>query len=296
MKRATKAELVKAKTPKAIWPGSQGVGRHEAADIADPEEADAKPEKGRKGKAAAVELPEEKVSVIDAGRGVSILTLPNERLQETLVLIVSDAVLVMGKFQKKMRDRMRDKQQGKATEPRTAKIPEEEARGACHMFEDGSGYGLPAAAFKAALVESSRFVAAGKDKVINMTYLKGAIRIMADGPEDTGMPLVRIMVQGDGYKIREDFVRNDSGVADIRYRPQFDSWSSLLRIAHPPNITRAQVLQLVRAAGRFNGIGEWRPMSKESKSGSWGTWRLATTEEILEFSRKAPPFMLPKAA
>jgi hypothetical protein len=239
---------------------------------------------GKKPKEEKEKPREEKVSVIDTGRGFSIVTLPDEQLLETLALIVSDAPLVMCRFSEKQRRIMRDKQLGKAAEARVAKVPEDEAKGAAHTFADGSGFGLPAPAFKAALVESARFVGTGKQKVINMTYLKGAIRIMADGMEDSGVPLVRIMVPGD-YIVREDFVRNSSGVADIRYRPQFDTWSALLRIAHAPNVSRAQIVQLVRAAGRFNGIGEWRPMSKESKSGSWGTWRLATEEEIIEFTK-----------
>lgn len=222
----------------------------------------------------------EKVSVIDTGRGFSIVTLPEERQNETSVLIVSDARLVMAKFSEKHRRMMRNKQQGLAEEARQPKVPEEEAKAALHQFADGSGYGLPAGAFKAALTESVRFVGGGKQ--MNMTFLKGALRVIADGDEAEGQPLVRIMTEG--YTVREDRTRNDSGVADLRYRPEFASWSALLNIVHAPQISRAQVVQLVRAAGRFNGIGEWRPMSKESKSGSWGTWRLATTEEIKEFT------------
>jgi hypothetical protein len=222
---------------------------------------------------------QEQVNVIDIGLGISVITLPQETLLESNVLIVSDAILVMRRFGEKARGIMRDKQLGVAQQARTAKVPELEAKDSLHEFADG-GYGLPAGSFKAALVESSRYVGGGKQ--MNMTFLKGALRVFADGNSSDGTPLVRIMTEG--YRIREDFVRNDSGVADIRYRPQFDSWSCLLRIAHAPQISRAQVVQLVRAAGRFNGMGEWRPMSKESKSGSWGTWRLATPEEIKEFS------------
>lgn len=241
----------------------------------------AKPAAKKETEVKGVAVKEEQVSVIDTGRGFSIVTLPEERLHETSVLIVSDAILVMGKFSEKARRMMRNKQTGVAEQARTAKVPEEEAKGALHTFGDGSGYGLPAGAFKAALVESVRFV--GKSKSMNMTFMKGAIRVMADGEEEDNTPLVRIMTEG--YTIKEAFVRNDNGVADIRYRPAFASWSALLNIAHAPQISRAQIVQLVRAAGRFNGIGEWRPMSKESKSGTWGTWRLATAEEIQEFTK-----------
>jgi hypothetical protein len=48
----------------------------------------------------------------------------------------------------------------------------------------------------------------------------------------------------------------------------------------PSMISANQLLQGVAISGHIEGLCEWRPGSKESKSGTFGTWRLATAEEV----------------
>ena len=74
--------------------------------------------------------------------------------------------------------------------------------------------------------------------------------------------------------LREDTPRNSGGVADLRYRYQFDPWSAILKVRFMPTVLPAEsVYALVDAAGR-GGVGDWRPGSPKSNTGSYGTFRI----------------------
>jgi hypothetical protein len=51
----------------------------------------------------------------------------------------------------------------------------------------------------------------------------------------------------------------------------------------PSLISSSQLLQGVAMSGHIEGLCEWRPGSKESKSGTFGTWRLATQQEVEQY-------------
>jgi hypothetical protein len=62
------------------------------------------------------------------------------------------------------------------------------------------------------------------------------------------------------HKMREDMTRNATGVADLRYRAEFDPWSVEVVIRHNVNVISAeQVINLVDTAGFAIGVGDWRP-------------------------------------
>jgi hypothetical protein len=72
--------------------------------------------------------------------------------------------------------------------------------------------------------------------------------------------------------MREDTVRNATGVADIRFRGEFWPWAAVLNVVYVPSMVDVtSILALIDAAG-MGGVGEWRPASKESKTGQYGTW------------------------
>jgi len=72
--------------------------------------------------------------------------------------------------------------------------------------------------------------------------------------------------------MREDMVRVGMGVADIRYRPQFDPWAAKVRIAfNAAAISPEQIANLLDIAGFGVGVGEWRP----EKDGSFGRFHVS---------------------
>jgi hypothetical protein len=218
-----------------------------------------------------------------------IMTIPGVRTDRFSTLIIGTAPLVCHKFAQKLRDQILAKHKGEASAGREQKDPHANFEAARYRLTDG-GDGLPAGGLKACIVKGFN-----KQSGVPMTKAKGAIRIEAD---DMATNLVRIlgpknpraatMVEEAGTwpNMREDVVRNQSGVVDIRHRPQYWPWACLLSIEHVPAVaSMAQVLQAVALSGFVEGLCEWRPGSKESLSGSLGTFRLATAEEAALFEQ-----------
>lgn len=178
------------------------------------------------------------------------------------IQIEGTAPLIVNKFSAKARQIMLDKQMGKTVQ-RQPKSPEELYEASLYPMSN-ERYGFPAVAFKAAVVDGVRYFKGSK---LTMTGAKQMIFVKGEGADMlvplTGMP-----------KMREDTVRNATGVADIRFRGEFWPWSATLEIVYVPSmIDVSSILALVDAAG-MGGVGEWRPASKESKTGSYGTWHV----------------------
>lgn len=216
----------------------------------------------------ATEAPQ-KVAVSKSG----IMTIPGIRVETMQTLIIGTAILVVHNFNAKMRGKMEDKQAGRAGGAREAKIAEDLFQGARYRLPDGSD-GIPAGGIKACIVSGAR-----GEVSATMTSSKGAISVL---PDDAVTNLVRILATEDQPTMRgPDVCRNATGVADIRYRPQYMPWGMLLRIEYLPSlISASQLLQMIAHAGRAEGLCEWRPGSPKSKSGQWGVFRLANEEEV----------------
>jgi hypothetical protein len=194
--------------------------------------------------------------------------------------IVGTAPLIVNKFSKKAADMMLAKQMGQAIQ-RPPKDPEELFNGARHRMADRDGLecdGFPAPGFKASLVNAARFFKGSK---LTMEMLKQAIFVMGEGP-DMLVPLLAAVTDDNDEmlkdpvpavpEMRQDHVRNETGVADIRFRPVYQPWAAVLRVVYIKNmLTPDSVLALADAAGNV-GTGEWRPASKESKTGTYGTF------------------------
>jgi hypothetical protein len=98
-----------------------------------------------------------------------------------------------------------------------------------------------------------------------MTQAKIAIRVLGEFVPIIGEP-----------RMREDMVRLETGVADIRYRPGFPEWSAVLPITFNASLLSVKsLIHLVDGAGQ-GGVGEWRPSAPKSASGSYGTFRVDT--------------------
>ncbi len=182
--------------------------------------------------------------------------------------VVGSTPYVQHKFSSKGRKKMRDQQElgsqgkkGKKRDPRNFQADYEEAQ---YKFEDG-GHGIPAAAFRAAMISACRLVG------VKMTLTKMAIFVLPDGyDKDDHLALIRITKGKPQY--REDVVRNQTGVCDIRARPMWaEGWKAKVRIRFDSDLFKVQdVANLLMRAGMQVGIGEGRPDSKESAGMGWG--------------------------
>jgi hypothetical protein len=198
--------------------------------------------------------------------------------------VTGSAPLIVNKFSAKAMQLMLDKQMGKAV-ARQPKAPEQLFQDALYRMpfdpeldvpgaEDNpdliTRYGFPAVAFKAAIVDAARYFKGSK---ITMTGLKQQIFVKGLGSD----LLVPIMDMDGNYAVpvmRQDTVRNATGVADIRFRPQFMPWQATISVVFVPSqLDLNSVVSLVDASG-MGGIGEWRPASKESKTGQYGTYEV----------------------
>lgn len=214
----------------------------------------------KKAAAAAAEGPE------SGGTDAAISTLNLDRIQDQLVEvpIIGITPVIPHKWSEKALRMMREKQmagEGAVRAKREPKNPQEEAEQSCYWLPDGSP-GMPATAFKSAIVEAARYYDG-----VTMTALKRVIFVEGDGPD------VLVRIEGEQH-LREDTPRNSGGTADLRYRYSFSPWSAILRVRFVPQmVTPKSVISLVDAAGR-GGVGDWRPGSPKSNTGIFGTFRI----------------------
>ena len=108
---------------------------------------------------------------------------------------------------------------------------------------------------------------------IVMTRAKLSVFVEADGIDrGDGTPLVRI--QGEP-RIHEATVRNETGVADIRWRPMWEQWSADVRVTWDEDqFSATDVMNLMLRAGMQVGIGEGRPDSPNSNGLGWGRFEI----------------------
>jgi len=185
-----------------------------------------------------------------------------------LVPIVGTSPLVMHRFSEKAKRQMLDAMQGRRT-PKQPKDPEAEYQAAAYRMDDGT-YGFPSIAFKAATVSAARFF----DKSVTMVSLRQTLFFGGELSKVEG----QLMVPITGEPVmREDVVRVGNGGTDLRYRPQFTDWTTVLPVTYVKSmLTRESVLSLIEAGGLGVGVGEWRP----EKKGDFGTFAIDTTREV----------------
>lgn len=200
--------------------------------------------------------------------------------QEAHIHIVGTAPLVVHKFGEKARGIMRDAQGGRK-KPKVIRDPEADFQGVRHRIGDGEGWdGFPAAGLKGAVVGGARFF---NDKKLNMTLLKQSILIVGEG-DDQLVPIYAADDKLYGADVepvmREDMVRNATGVADFRYRPQYEPWQMTLSVIYVPSLMTIETVVALVDAGGFVGIGEGRPGSRVSQTGTWGTFQVDDSKPV----------------
>lgn len=194
------------------------------------------------------------------------IELPPLNIQTMDIVVVGDTPLICHAWSSKAKKEMLDKQMKKAKAGRAAKDPEQDFVESLYPLPDG-GYGFPVVAFKNAAVTACTSVSG-----ITKVAARQAFRV---GSSLNGSELVKI--EGCDPEPREDMVKVGMGTADIRYRGQFVSWWTSIRVRFNANVLSAeQIVNLFNTAGFGVGVGEWRM----ERDGQFGCFHVATTDDL----------------
>ena len=192
-------------------------------------------------------------------------------LQTLLIPIIGTTPLIVHRFSEKAKRQMLDAMQGKK-KVKTLRDPEQDYLDSFYTYDDRAGerqYGFPAVGFKSATISAARLY----DKSVTMVGLRQALFFGGIMGHD-GQLLAPI--KGEPT-MREDVVRLSVSSTDLRYRPMFMEWSTMLEVTYVSTVlSQGSVYSLVDAGGRTVGVGEWRPERK----GEFGTYRIDPDVEI----------------
>ena len=193
------------------------------------------------------------------------------------------STLIHNRKSEVLKRQLAKKHSGENEEPRVAKNPELLFLNSMHVIGrrpksiadvKNCRYGIPCIAIKEGLV---RAITADDDK--KMTWLRSIIYVEPDAKGSDGTDLVEIKCKNPP-KLHFALASVGQGVPDTRYRAEFDGWEATVRITYLPQaISGKRLLNLLRRAGRFIGLLDWRLCSKKS-SGSHGAY--AITHAIIE--------------
>lgn len=199
------------------------------------------------------------------------ITIKPINLKTIVVPVRGITELIVHNWSEKAKKMMLDKQMGKASEKKPRKDPWQDYVDSLYWLtpkpseveeEDilNAKFGFPSGGFKAAIVGACRAVDG-----LPMTLLKQILRVNGEFVE----------IQGK-CRMREDMVRLETKVADIRYRGSFPQWKCNLSITFNADVITKEILvNLINLAG-MGGIGEWRPSAPKSSSGSFGCFEVDT--------------------
>lgn len=201
------------------------------------------------------------------------ITPPNYQILP--VRVEGTAPLMLHKFSEKMRKQIEAKQTAtdKTQAKRAPKDYAAEFNAARYVARGGKWDGIPAGAFRAAMIGACRRV-----EGLPMTQAKGAFFIIPDGRDDTdGTPLIRI--QGKAVHDTRP-VRLESGVADLRNRPRYDTWACEMKIQFDADLLSPNdVANLLARAGTSVGVGELRPQGPNSYGGDFGMFSVTSQKK-----------------
>ena len=203
-----------------------------------------------------------------------LITAPNFQVAE--FLIRGDSPYVQNKFSAKAAAEMKAKQEAGSTAKKGAKREAKDFDalylGAMHEMEDGSR-GIPASAFRNALISACRVVG------FAMTRAKLSVFCIADGYDKNDRTALVKFTKGKPHQHCQ-YVRNDSGVADIRSQAMWDAgWEMLVRIRFDADqFTLADIANLMMRAGQQVGVGCGRPDSTDSAGLGFGTFVIVNSK------------------
>jgi hypothetical protein len=204
------------------------------------------------------------------------ISIPEIKLRPAQIRIEGTSPLVVHKFSEKAKKQMLEKQMKTAkTSAKAAKNPVEDFMGALYWltpmptefteaaFEKavrgGARFGFPTTGVKASIVSAAYRAELVKNKV----SLFGCFHIAGEFIEIKGVAPI----------MREDTVRLQTGVADIRFRPEFPvGWYADIDVTYNEALlSLEQLVSFVTLGGFAVGIGE----NRVEKGGNWGSFKVA---------------------
>lgn len=212
-------------------------------------------------------------SIIDLTNAIPTekVVIPPPNLKTAVITIFGKSPYVQHAFSAKAQAQMEETQragtQARSRKKRAARDFEADYEAACHRAEAG-WYGIPAPAFRNAMIDTCRLVG------FVMTRAKLSVFVEADGYDRVdGTPLVKIIGEPE---IHKGWGRNANGSADLRWRPMWKEWSAKVMITWDQDqFSAADIANLFSRAGLQVGIGEGRPSSPNSNGLGWGLWTLS---------------------
>lgn len=208
-----------------------------------------------------------------AAKTSTAIALPPLALEVVEIPLIGTAPLIVHAWSEKALRQMADKQQRKATKGREAKDPRADFIGSLYPLDElpdaptdddlaAARFGFPAVAFKSAAVTACTSTGS-----ITKVAARQAFHVIGEMVEIIGPPPA----------MREDVTRVGMGVADLRYRGQFDPWGARVRVEiNTAVISAEQIVNLFNLAGFAVGVGEWRP----ERDGGYGRFRVAQAGEL----------------
>lgn len=170
--------------------------------------------------------------------------------------------LIVNRWSEKAKEMMLSAQQSSARAKKSPKDPVANFEASRYKMEDGRD-GFPANGFKASIVHAGRLFDG-----VTQVALKQMLVVIGEGQQQL------VPLEYGEVTMREDTPRNASGVADLRYRAQFWPWSATLHVRTiNGQFDIDSIFALVDAAG-IGGVGEWRPTSPKSATGTFGTFEV----------------------
>lgn len=195
------------------------------------------------------------------------VTIKKLNLQKIEIGLWGTSPLIMHAWSRKAKEQMLAKQMKTATAGKEAKDPQRDFEEATYRDEHGLVC-FPSIAFKAAAVNAA----------VSMDFKKTNLRQAFRIPPDM------LPIYGSEPIAREDMVRIAMGTADIRYRPEFRKWGTIVPVELNVNIlSPEQLVALFESAGFGIGIGEWRM----ERDGQFGCFKVANDVEMQELRKYA---------
>lgn len=200
------------------------------------------------------------------------VVIPKPTIAEFSVKLIGTAPLVQQKFTKKAQRQIEEKQQNRARKVKAARDPRDEFLQACEVYngkaagDKGCVYAIPSRQVKAAMVDACRFVDG-----LPMTIARCAMHVH----DKDGGDMLKLTFRGTHPKMRTDAVTLKSGSLDLRYRPQYDGWSTQCWITYNADkLSASQIVNLLSLAGFHCGLAELRPNAKKGAGGSMGLFEV----------------------
>ena len=191
------------------------------------------------------------------------------------IRIRGTAPYVQSRFSEKCKREMLAKQEqgdkkNRGKKDRLARDLDAAYRDSMHRATDGDWCGIPAAAFRSAMISACRLSG------LVMTRAKLTVFVIPDGFDSDGEGLVRIC-KGDPRR-HDGHVRLATGVASVAIRAMWDlGWESVVRVRYDADqIDATSVVNLLSRAGHQVGIGEGRADSKRSCGCGWGSFEVVS--------------------